>query len=99
MKKHYFLNIIVAVTGASIIFLGLNIGLGGIRTLGWQVTQDFVSITDAVIFDVQDNHIRFIGGIWFGIGAIFLIGGLALDKLRPTLITLVLSYRWRVCLG
>jgi hypothetical protein len=73
---------------AAIVFLGLNIGLGGIKTLGWQTTRDFVVITDAAIFHAQDSHIRFIGGIWFGIGATFLIGGFAMRTFRPTLIIL-----------
>jgi len=76
------------IVGAFIIFLGLNVGLGGIKTLGWQSTRDFVSITDATIFQAQDSHIRFIGGVWFGVGAAFLIGGFAMSAFRPTLIIL-----------
>ncbi len=71
-------------------FLGLNIGLGGIKTLGWQTAGDFVAISDIQIFNVQDNHIRFVGGVWFGVGATFLLGAFAINKLRPTLIALSL---------
>jgi hypothetical protein len=78
-------NIIVALTGVAIILLGLNVGLGGIRTLGWQGTRAFVTITDAPAFWVQDSHIRFVGGVWFGVGVTFLIGAARLDQLRPTL--------------
>ena len=85
MKKINLLNLVVVIAGAAIIFLGLNIGLGGIKTLGWQTTGDFISITDAATFNVQDSHIRFIGGVWFGIGATFVIGGFAMDTFRPTL--------------
>ena len=88
MNKINLLNLVVVIVGAAIIFLGLNIGLGGIKTLGWQSTRDFVEITDAAIFHAQDSHIRFIGGIWFGVGATFLIGGIAMRTLRPTLIIL-----------
>ncbi|AXI46476.1 DUF4345 domain-containing protein [Sulfitobacter sp. SK012] len=88
MKKINLLNLVVVIVGVAIIFLGLNVGLGGIRTLGWQTTRDFVAITDAAIFHTQDSHIRFIGGIWFGVGATFLIGGFALRTFRPTLIIL-----------
>ncbi len=88
MNKIKLLNSVVMVVGAFIIFLGLNVGLGGIKTLGWQTTHDFVAITDAVTFHVQDSHIRFIGGVWFGVGAVFLIGAFALNKFRTTLITL-----------
>lgn len=88
MKKINLLNLVVVIVGAAIIFLGLNIGLGGIKTLGWQTTRDFISITDAATFHVQDSHIRFIGGIWFGVGATFVIGGFAMRTFRPTLIIL-----------
>lgn len=71
MSKLKPINAVVVIIGAAIIFLGLNIGLGGIKTLGWQSSQDFVAITDAAVFDAQDSHIRFLGGIWFGIGAVF----------------------------
>ena len=88
MNKINLLNLVVVIVGAAIIFLGLNFGLGGIKTLGWQTTRDFISITDAATFHVQDSHIRFIGGLWLGVGAAFLIGGFAMSKFRPTLIIL-----------
>ncbi|MFT6943467.1 MAG: hypothetical protein ACI8Z1_004025 [Candidatus Azotimanducaceae bacterium] len=88
MNKIKLLNLVVVIAGAAIIFLGLNVGLGGIKTLGWQTTSDFISITDAAIFHAQDSHIRFIGGIWFGVGATFVIGGFAMRAFRPTLIIL-----------
>lgn len=86
MNKIMLLNSVVVIVGVAIIFLGLNVGLGGIQTLGWQTTRDFISISDAATFHVQDNHVRFIGGVWFGVGATFLIGGFAMNRLRPTLI-------------
>lgn len=88
MNKIKLLNSVVVIVGAAIMFLGLNVGLGGIKTLGWQTTRDFISISDAATFYVQDSHIRFIGGIWFCVGAAFLIGGFAMNKFRPTLIIL-----------
>jgi len=88
MNKIKLLNSVVVVIGAAIIFLGLNVGLGGIQTLGWQTTRDFISISDAATFHVQDSHIRFIGGVWFGVGVAFLLGGFAMNWFRPTLIVL-----------
>lgn len=88
MKKINLLNLVVVIVGGAIMFLGLNVGLGGIKTLGWQTAQDFVAITDAATFHAQDSHIRFIGGVWFGVGAAFVIGGFALNKFRTTLIIL-----------
>ena len=88
MNKIKLLNSVVVIVGTAIIFLGLNVGLGGIQTMGWQTTRDFISISDAATFHVQDSHIRFIGGVWFGVGAAFLIGGFAMNRFRPTLIIL-----------
>ena len=88
MNKTNLLNSVVVIVGAVIVFLGLNVGLGGIKTLGWQSTRDFVSITDAATFHAQDSHIRFIGGVWFGVGAAFMIGGFAMRMFRSTLIIL-----------
>jgi hypothetical protein len=88
MNKIKLLNSVVVIVGVAIIFLGLNVGLGGIQTLGWQTTRDFISISDAATFHVQDSHIRFIGGVWFGVGVAFLIGGFAMNWFRPTLIVL-----------
>ncbi len=88
MNKIKPLNAVVVLVGAAIIFLGLNVGLGGIKTLDWQSSQDFVTITDAAVFDMQDSHIRFLGGVWFGVGATFLIGGFALRAFRQTLVIL-----------
>ena len=88
MVKVSPLNTVVVIVGAGIVFLGLNIGLGGIKTLGWQSTRDFISITDTATFNSQDSHIRFIGGVWFGVGALFIIGGFAMNSFRSILIAL-----------
>lgn len=85
MKSLKPLNIITALTGIAIVFLGLNIGLGGIHTLGWQGARDFITVTNAPAFGVQDSHIRFLGGLWFGVGIAFLAGSFWLAALRPTL--------------
>lgn len=88
MGKVSPLNTVVVIVGVGIVFLGLNIGLGGIKTLGWQSTRDFISITDTATFNSQDSHIRFIGGVWFGVGALFIIGGFAMNSFRSILIAL-----------
>lgn len=90
MNQIIVLRTILMIIGAVIVVLGLNIGLGGIKTLGWQTVRDFVAITDSVTFGTQDNHIRFIGGVWFGVGVVFFAGGIALQSLRPTLIVLAI---------
>lgn len=79
------LKILLALIGMAIMALGLNIGLGGILTLGWQISEPFLTVTDDAIYHVQDSHIRFIGGIWFCVGAVFFLGAFFSAPLRNTL--------------
>jgi len=88
MKAFGLINIILLLVGAAIMALGLNIGLGGIQTLGWQLPRDFITVTDPTTFAVQDSHIRFIGGVWFTVGAVFAAGSVMLNRFRPTLVIL-----------
>ena len=88
MTRSILLRLILALVGLAIMMLGLNIGLGGIPTLGWQTSETFIAVTNETVFHVQDSHIRFIGGVWFCVGAIYLLGAFYYDKLRTTLITL-----------
>lgn len=90
MKTNKTLNVILVLIGVVIILMGLNLGLGGIRTLGWQISPDFIAVNDPAVFQVQDNHIRFIGGIWFGVGVVFVLGGFARARLQSVLVTLCL---------
>ena len=90
MLKARVLNGVLWLVGAVIMMMGVNVGFGGIPTLGWLSPTDFVQITDAQTYGAQDNHFRFLGGIWFGFGLMFFIGGFKLDKLRPTLVCLCL---------
>ena len=88
MTRSIYLNATLILVGLAIIFLGLNIGLGGIQTLGWHTSEPFFSVTNEPVFQVQDSHIRFIGGIWFGVGAVFVMGGFRQDTFRTTMIVL-----------
>lgn len=80
------LRIVLLAVGAVMIALGLNVGLGGIPTLGLQGSTDFVSVTNAAAFAVQDNHVRFLGGFWLGAGLLMTAGAFFLNQLRPILI-------------
>jgi len=86
MKTFSLINIALPLVGFTIMAVGLNIGLGGIKTLGWQLPRDFFTNTDPSTFALQDNHIRFIGGVWFAIGGVFAGGGIVLSRIYPTLI-------------
>lgn len=88
-SRHYALRTVLAFAGAAIVFLGLNVGFGGIRTLGWQVSGRFLDVTDPTLFAVHDNHIRFIGGVWLGAGLALLAGAFALAQLRPVLLAII----------
>lgn len=88
MTRPIYLNVTLILLGLAIIFTGLNVGLGGIQTLGWQTSGPFFSVTNEPAFHVQDSHIRFIGGIWSSVGAVFVLGGFKQDTFRVTLIVL-----------
>lgn len=85
------LRLLLGVIGLGIIYLGLNIALGGITTLGWRVDPSFVEAIDAEIFAVQDNHTRFLGGVWLTIGLLFAAGAIWLHRFGQTLF-------WLCCL-
>lgn len=88
-NRYYALRAVLALAGAAIVFLGLNVGFGGIATLGWQGAGSFVDITDPALFAIRDNHIRFIGGVWLGAGLAMFAGAFALEKLRPVLLAII----------
>ena len=82
------LRIVLGLIGVFITVFGLNVALGGIETLGWEGRSDFVAVTDQSDFDIQDNHTRFIAGVWTGPGLVFLAATRWLDQLRTTLVVL-----------
>lgn len=83
------LRAVLALAGIVIVLLGLNVGLGGIQTLGWQGDGAFISVTDPALFGVRDNHVRFIGGVWLGVGVLTLAGAVALERMRGVLLALI----------
>jgi len=90
MPSHYALRAVLVVAGLAIVFLGLNVALGGILTMGWQGgSTPFLTVTDPALFAVRDNHIRFIGGVWLGVGVIFLVAAFLFSQLRITLLVLI----------
>lgn len=64
---------VVAVIGAANVFLGLNVGLGGLRTLGWQGAGVFYAVTDEHLFLIRDSHTRFYGGLYVAVGLFLLL--------------------------
>lgn len=84
------LNVVLSLVGLIIMAMGINVGFGGIPTLGWFASNEFTVVADAQVYDVNDNHTRFLGGVWFGVGVVFLCGAVKLAMMRQTLITLCL---------
>lgn len=85
-KSEITLRIVLALIGLAIIFLGLNVGFGGIRTLGWQGPTEYLSVVDISAFNIQDNHIRFLGGVWLGMGVIFFASAFTIRRFKTVLI-------------
>ena len=86
----YLLRVILFLSGCVIVWLGLNVSLGGIETLGWQGARNFIGIIDDVdTFNVQDNHMRFIAGVWSAVGLLMMLGSIKLNEMRSVLIACV----------
>jgi hypothetical protein len=81
-------RIVLGTVGILIFFMGIDIAFGGIRTLGWLGPNDFIEIVNPSDFKVQDNHFRFLGGTWIGIGIVFFSGAVAFQQLRIALVVL-----------
>ncbi len=73
---------VIFTIGLVVVWTGLNVGLGGIATLGLQGSTDFVMATDPVAYAAHDSHVRFLGGVWLGVGFIYLAGALKLRALK-----------------
>lgn len=50
MTRSILLKSVLALVGLAIMILGLNIGLGGIPTLGWQTSETFIAVTNETVF-------------------------------------------------
>ena len=79
------LRVILVVIGAFIVFVGVNVAFGGIQTLGWQVAQGFVSVVNEPNFLVQDNHVRYLGGVFGAVGVMLLLGATNLTRYQKEL--------------
>ena len=71
--------------GANTLFTGLNRAFGGIATLGWQGSTEFLSVISEHDYLIQDNHNRFLGGVWAAIGLMLIIAPLDLRRFQPVL--------------
>ncbi|WP_417520166.1 DUF4345 domain-containing protein [Minwuia sp.] len=78
-------RIFLCLGGLFIVFTGLDFSLGGIMTMGWQTSGAFLAVTDADAFAAQDNHVRFIGGVWLAVGLLLLLGAVCPRPMKPVL--------------
>jgi len=85
-----FLRTVLAIIGIVIIWLGLNTAIGGILTLGWQGPSDFVSISDSQAFAVQDNHVRFLGGVWSAVGVFFMLTSISPYRYKNIIFAMII---------
>jgi hypothetical protein len=84
---------LVIIVGLAIVFVGINAGFGGIRTLGWQVSPDFFSVTNETNFSIQDSHARFLGGLFGTLGLFMVFATLRLqDFHRELRVVFVLTF-------
>lgn len=80
---------VLALLGTGIVCLGLNTAFGGIATLGWQGGTEFFTIAKPGEFAVQDNHVRFLGGVFLGTGFVFMASAVFINSLKETLNILI----------
>ena len=79
------LRVVLVLAGAFIVFTGVNVGFGGMLTLGLQGANDFFQVTSEPAYLTQDSHVRFLGGLWLGVGLLFLVSVFDLPRFRPLL--------------
>lgn len=79
MEKN-ILRVVLVLSGLFIIFTGLNVALGGMMTLGWQGITDFLKVTNEHAYLIRDSHTRFYGGVWVGLGLMFIFAATNLKK-------------------
>ena len=79
------LRVALVLAGANTVFTGLNRAFGGIATLGWQGSTEFLSVISEHDYLIQDNHNRFLGGVWAAIGLMLIIAPLDLRRFQPVL--------------
>ncbi|MEM7779126.1 MAG: DUF4345 domain-containing protein [Pseudomonadota bacterium] len=82
-------KIVFTLTGVVMVVLGLDSALGGLNTLGLQVQQGFYSVSDEQNFLIRDNHIRFLGGAWLGVGLLYIAAAFRPKQLRQTVLLTV----------
>lgn len=79
------LKLVLIIVGAIIILIGINVGFGGIKTLGWQGSTNFVEVIDEGRYLIEDSHVRFLGGVFGAIGVFLIFATTNLPKYQQGL--------------
>jgi hypothetical protein len=79
------LQIVLVLAGAFTVYAGFNKAFGGMRTLGWQGESNYLEVTNEHAFLVQDNHVRFLAGVYSGLGLLFLLAATDPRRYRSAL--------------
>lgn len=87
--KALALRAVLVLAGGLIALTGINVGLGGIETLGLQGAHDFFAVTDKAMFQAQDSHVRFLGGLWLGVALVFVAAAVRLKVFRVSLLACI----------
>ncbi|NKC00665.1 MAG: DUF4345 domain-containing protein [Pseudomonadales bacterium] len=90
MTNQIVLKIILALLGVFVVFSGLDMTLGGFFTLGWMEQVTFFEVVDDAKFQEADNHYRFLGGVWTGMGVLLILSVTNLKKYQ-SMLTLVFA--------
>ncbi|MFD1508286.1 DUF4345 domain-containing protein [Lacimonas salitolerans] len=80
------LRLVLLLFGAGVTLSGIDTAFGGIATLGWRGPPDFFSVTNTEAFAVRDNHVRFLAGIWLGMGLILGVAAFQLARLQSVVV-------------
>ena len=78
-------RVVLILAGIFIVFTGINTAFGGMLTLGLQGQTAFFEVTDKHSYLVQDSHVRFLGGLWTGIGLLFILASGNVEKYQSVL--------------
>src|SRR5262245_39118015 len=71
---------LLVVVGLLTVLIGVNVGFGGILTLGLQGQVNFLEVTNEHAYLIRDSHIRYFGGLYGGVGLFLILA--ATDPIR-----------------
>lgn len=85
------LRLALILSGLLLVVIGLNLALGGIRSMGWHMPVDFMTVTDDLLFRRHDNNVRFFGGVFFALSVLVVLAGLWPRRLRWPVVAFLLA--------